>query len=84
MRTREPGWFTGGAKNLRRVAFQCLRQNHFYADAEADGSLLGAWSEQAGFHPEEPVVVESSSGRLSSDAGLPLVREFDESMGLTA
>jgi hypothetical protein len=47
-------------------------------------SLQGAWSEQLGFHPEKPVVVENSAGRLSSDAGLLLVREFDERIGLTA
>jgi hypothetical protein len=31
----------------------------------------------------KPVVVENSAGRLSSDAGLLVIREFDERIGLT-
>jgi len=37
-----------------------------------------------GFIPKKNIVVENSGGRLSSDAGLLLVREFDERIGLTA
>lgn len=47
-------------------------------------SLHGVWSEVLGFHPERPVVVENTAGRLSSDGGLLVVREFDERVGLTA
>ena len=36
-----------------------------------------------GFIRKKRVVVENSAGRLSSDAGLLLVREFDERIGLT-
>lgn len=46
-------------------------------------SLQGVWSECLEFHSKKPVVVEKSAGRLSSDAGLLLVREFDERIGLT-
>ncbi len=46
-------------------------------------SVQGAWSERLEFHPQKSVVVENSGGRLSSDAGLLLVREFDERLGLT-
>lgn len=46
-------------------------------------SLQGVWSECLEFHSKKPVVVENSAGRLSSDAGLLLVREFDERIGLT-
>jgi hypothetical protein len=41
------------------------------------------WSECLGFLRQKPVVVENSAGRLSSDAGLLVVREFDERIGLT-
>jgi len=46
-------------------------------------SLQGVWSECLGFLPQKSVVVENSAGRLSSDAGLLVVREFDERIGLT-
>lgn len=46
-------------------------------------SVHGVWSECLGFLPQKPVVVENSAGRLSSDAGLLVVREFDERIGLT-
>lgn len=46
-------------------------------------SLQDVWSECMEFHPEKPLVVENSAGRLSSDAGLLVVREFDEKIGLT-
>jgi hypothetical protein len=46
-------------------------------------SLHGVWSECLRFHPERPVVVENTAGRLSSDGGLLVVREFDQRVGLT-
>jgi len=46
-------------------------------------SVQGVWSQSLDFHPEKQVVVENSGGRLSSDAGLLLVREFDERGQLT-
>jgi hypothetical protein len=46
-------------------------------------SVQTVWSECLGFLPQKPVVVENSAGRLSSDAGLLVVREFDERIGLT-
>lgn len=46
-------------------------------------SLQGVWSERLEFHPPKPVDVENSGGRLSSDAGLLVVREFDERVRLT-
>jgi hypothetical protein len=46
-------------------------------------SIQGAWSECLGFLGRKPVVVENSAGRLSSDAGLLVIREFDERIGLT-
>lgn len=46
-------------------------------------SVQSVWSECLGFHPRKPVVVQNSAGRLSSDAGLLIVREFDERIGLT-
>ncbi|MEZ6056515.1 MAG: transposase [Planctomycetaceae bacterium] len=45
-------------------------------------SLQGVWSECLEFHPQKRLVVENSGGRLSSDAGLLLVRELDERLGL--
>ncbi len=47
-------------------------------------SLQGVWSERLAFHPKKRLDVENSAGRLSSDAGLLIVREFDERAGLTA
>lgn len=47
-------------------------------------SLQGVWSERLAFHPQKRLDVENSGGRLSSDAGLLIVREFDERIGLTA
>ncbi|MCH8829321.1 MAG: transposase [Planctomycetes bacterium] len=35
------------------------------------------------FHPKKRIDVENSAGRLSSDAGLLVVREFDQRIGLT-
>ena len=46
-------------------------------------SLQGVWSECLQFLGQKPVVVENSAGRLSSDAGLLVVREFDERIGWT-
>lgn len=46
-------------------------------------SVQSVWSECLGFHPRKPVVVQNSAGRLSSDAGLLIVREFDQRIGLT-
>lgn len=46
-------------------------------------SLQGVWSESLLFHAQKRVVVENSGGRLSSDAGLLVVREFDQRIGLT-
>ena len=47
-------------------------------------SLHTVWSECLEFHPRKRLVVENSAGRLSSDAGLLVVREFDERLGFTA
>lgn len=47
-------------------------------------SLQGVWAERLGFHPKKRLVVENSAGRLSGDAGLLVVREFDERVGMTA
>ncbi len=41
------------------------------------------WAECLEFLPRKRVVVENSAGRLSSDAGLLVVREFDERLGMT-
>jgi hypothetical protein len=46
-------------------------------------SVQTVWSECLRFLPQKPVVVQNSAGRLSSDAGLLVVREFDERIGLT-
>lgn len=46
-------------------------------------SVQSVWSECLGFLPQKPVVVQNSAGRLSSDAGLLVVREFDQRIGLT-
>lgn len=35
------------------------------------------------FHAKKPVVVETSTAQISSDAGLLLVRQFDDSLGFT-
>lgn len=45
--------------------------------------LHGVWSERLEFHPKKRLDVENSAGRLSSDAGLLVVREFDERIGWT-
>jgi hypothetical protein len=37
-----------------------------------------------GFPSDLPVVVEASAAQLSSDAGLLVIHEFDERIGLTA
>ena len=47
-------------------------------------SLQTVWSECLEFHPRKRLVVENSAGRLSGDAGLLVVREFDGRLGLTA
>jgi hypothetical protein len=46
-------------------------------------SIQGVWSECLEFLPRKPIVVENSAGRLSSDAGLLVIREFDERIGMT-
>ncbi len=46
-------------------------------------SVQGVWAESLGFHPQKTIVVENSGGRLSSDAGLLLVREWDQRVGIT-
>jgi hypothetical protein len=66
-----------------RAVFKCLKHNNFPTSTEAVMSLQGVWSERLEFHSEKPLVVENSGGRLSSDAGLLVVREFDERIGLT-
>src|SRR2546423_1486754 len=42
-----------------------------------------AWQQTFDFFPRVPIVVEPSEARLSSDAGLLPVRQFDERIGLT-
>ena len=41
------------------------------------------WQKSFGFLGSKPIVVEPSSGQLSSDAGLLPIREFDQRIGLT-
>ena len=41
------------------------------------------WQKSFGFFGSKPIVVESSAGQLSSDAGLLPIREFDQQVGLT-
>ncbi len=45
--------------------------------------LQGVWSEGLDFLPQKRVVAENSAGRLSSDAGLLVVREFDQKRQFT-
>ena len=45
--------------------------------------LQGVWSEGLGFLPRKRIVVENSAGRLSSDAGLLVIREFDQKRQFT-
>ena len=45
--------------------------------------LQGVWSEGLEFLPQKRVVVENSAGRLSSDAGLLVLREFDHKRRFT-
>src|SRR5438128_938007 len=45
-------------------------------------SIQPAWSQTFTFFGM-PLVIERSSGQLSSDAGLPPIRQFDEHLGLT-
>jgi DDE family transposase len=47
-------------------------------------SIQGARQLVFGFYPDLPVVVEPSGAQLSSDAGLLVVREFDERISLTS
>lgn len=46
-------------------------------------SLRGVERVVLGFHPDRPIEVETSTAQLSSDAGLLVVREFDERIRLT-
>jgi hypothetical protein len=46
-------------------------------------SIQGARQLVFGFHADLPVVIEASAAQLSSDAGLLVVREFDERIELT-
>lgn len=46
-------------------------------------SVQSVWSECLRFPTRKKVVVENSAGRLSSDAGLLVIRELDERIGLT-
>ncbi len=45
--------------------------------------LQGVWSEGLDFLSKKPLVVENSAGRLSSDAGLLVLREFDRKLRFT-
>ena len=46
-------------------------------------SIQSAWQGTFSFFEKLPIVVEPSQARLSSDAGLLPIREFDERLGLT-
>lgn len=45
--------------------------------------LQGVWSEGLDFLSQKSLVVENSAGRLSSDAGLSVRREFDQKLRFT-
>lgn len=45
--------------------------------------IQGVWQKSFDFLGQKPVVVQAADSRLSSDAGLLPVREFDERIGLT-
>src|SRR3954470_2565322 len=46
-------------------------------------SIPPAWQQTFDFFPASPIVVEPSQGKLSSDAGLLCIRQFDQRIGLT-
>lgn len=46
-------------------------------------SLHTVWSERLEFLTQKTITVENSAGRLSSDAGLLVIREFDQRIGFT-
>ena len=46
-------------------------------------SLHTVWQKSLDFHPARPIVVEPTDAKLSSDAGLLVLRQFDEQIGLS-
>lgn len=46
--------------------------------------LQSVWKHTFGFLPDKPILVEPIEAQLSSDAGLLPIRQFDETIGLTA
>lgn len=46
--------------------------------------LHSVWQHTFSFLPDKPIVVEPIEAQLSSDAGLLPIRQFDETIGLTA
>jgi hypothetical protein len=46
--------------------------------------LQSVWQHTFGFLPDKPILVEPVEAQLSSDGGLLPIRQFDETIGLTA